>query len=243
MEKDKITNKEDTEALDSLDILYAKPKMSGMDKFKNFLYYNKFALIAGALAVVILAVLITQFATKASPDVSIMYTGRYYINPEAQTNIDLALKTVLTDDYNGDGKVTLQFINRTVKTADKQQQEQDESDEQLYNSFSAEDLSVFNTELMAGESVICFIDENLYKNITDKSRFVELKTLLGDTPEKSVDEYAVYLKDTTFASLCEELEALGEDTVVCIKRRVVTCDKEKYENNTDAFKKLFDYVG
>ena len=32
---------------------------------------------------------------------------------------------------------------------------------------------------------------------------------------------------------------VDKDTVVCIKRRVVTCDKEKYDNNTDAFKKLF----
>ena len=244
MENNELNNKnQDSEELDSLDILYGKPKMSKMDKFKNFIYYHKTMLLIGIAATVILGILIGQVATKSEPDISILYAGRYYIDPNSQESIDSALREILDGDYNGDGKLTIQFINRTIKTPGQHKQEQDESDELLYDSSSIEEMSMLNTELMAGESVICFIDENLYKNIENKERFVELQTLLGDTPENAVDEYAVYLKDTPFADICEEFKTLGKDTVVCIKRRVVTYDKEKYEYNTDAFKKLFAYEG
>ncbi len=244
MENNELNKKsQDTEELDSLDILYGKPKMSKSDKIKNFLYYNKTFLIIGIIAVAVLGILIGQVTSKSEPDISILYTGRYYIDPNSAENIDLTLKEIINKDYNGDGKLTIQFINRTIKTPGQHKQEQDESDELLYDSSSAEEIAMFNTELMAGESVICFIDENLYKTIENKDRFVELKSLLGNTPENALDDYAVYLKDTPFGNACEEFKSLGKDTVVCIKRRIVTYDKEVYEQNTDAFKILFAYEG
>lgn len=233
-------NRENPE-LDSLDILYGKPQMTKKDKFKNFLYYYKSAIILSVVVIIVLGVLIGQVVTKTDYDITVMYAGRYYINPGSYDSIDSALKEIIDTDYNGDGKLAIQIINRTIKTPDKQQQEEDESDEYLYDSTSSEEMTVFRTELMAGESVICFLDENLYKTIEDKERFLELSSALGKKPENAVDDYAIYLKDTPFANACEEFELLGDDTVVCIKKRIVTYDSEKYSYNLDAFKKLFEY--
>lgn len=234
-------NRENPE-LDSLDILYGKPQLTKKEKFKNFLYYYKSAIILCTVVIIVLGVLIGQVVTKTDPDISVMYAGRYYIDPHSYENIDAAIKSIVNTDYNGDGKIHIQFINKTIKTPDKQQQEEDESDEYLYDSTSAEELSMFRTELMAGESVICFLDENLYKTVEDKERFLELSSVLGKKPDGAIDDYAIYLKDTPFANACEEFETLGDDTVVCIKKRIVTYDSEEYSYNLDAFKKLFEYV-
>lgn len=240
MENDKTTPTNNTvEELDSLDILYAKPEMTKKDKLRNFLYYHKTVLVLGAVALIILGVLIGQVASKTDPDVTVLYAGRYYIDPTSYDAIENALKEFIVDDLNSDGQLSIRIISRTIKTPDKHKQEQDGSDEYLYNSTSVEELSVFRTELMAGESVICLIDENLYKTIEDKERFLELSSALGYTPENAEDEYAVYLKDTPLADACPELEALADDTLICIKRRIVTLDKEIYDNNLEAFKRLF----
>lgn len=244
MANDNQVNKKNGEnsELDSLDILYGKPQMTKKDKFKNFLYYYKSAIILCTVVLIVLGVLIGQVASKTDPDIYVMYSGRYYINPQSLTAIDTALKDIIATDFNKDGELYIQIINRTVKTPDKQQQEEDNSDEYLYDSSSQEDLSIFRTELMAGESVICFIDENLYKTIEDKSRFLELSSAIGTKPENAIDDYAIYLKDTPFASACEEFELLGNDTVICIKKRTVNQNKDKYSYNLEAFKKMFEYT-
>ena len=239
MENNYQKNENNAPEFDSLDILYGKNEMTKKEKIKNFLYYNKFTIAIVLVAAVIIGILVNQTVSRTNPDVTILYAGRYYIDPESSTQIKDAVGEVIGVDLNGDGKIFVQLIARTIKTADKQQQEQDESDELLYDSTSQEDLSMFRTELMAGESVICFIDENLYKTIDDKERFVDLSTLFGKTPESAIDDYAIYLKDIPLSQNCASLKTLGGDTVVCIKKRIVTMDQDVYNNNLEAFKKFF----
>ncbi len=241
MDNQNNNENEYTENLDSLDILYGKPTLTKKEKFKNFIYYYKTTIIICICVAAVLGVLIHQAASKTEPDITLLYTGRYYIDPSSYENIEAFFDELVGVDYNKDGEFKIRLVSRTIKTADKQQQEQDESDKLLYDSVSADDLSLFRTELLAGETIICFIDENLYKTIEDKERFMTLEKALGEKPEKAVDDYGIYLKDTPFGDATKEFKTLGDDTIVCIKKRIVSIDTEIYNNNLEAFKKMFDY--
>ena len=231
---------ENTEEYDSLERLYGKPKMSKQEKIKNFLYYNKVAIIVGAIIVVVLGVLIGQLVTKKTPDVYIMYAGRYYIDPKAYQGLDEFFVKYMNEDYNKDGEVFIEIINKTIKTYEQNKKEEEESNEELYMGNYSEELGVFQSEIAAGQSVILFIDTLLYENIKEQNRLMPLSDVLGYTPDGAMDEYGILLGNTPFANAIPEFKSMLDNTVVCIKRRVITCDQKVYNNNLDAFKKLFE---
>ncbi len=225
---------------DSLDILYSKPEMTKKEKFKNFLYYHKTTIIFVAVAIVVFALLIAQVVTKVEPDVYMMYAGRYYIDPKSYDSIQAAMVDRMGSDYNKDGEVMIEIINKTVKTNEMNEQQEEESGEQLYTGDMAEALSAFQTEIAAGESIILFLDVLLYENVMENGRLLPLEDALGYKPEGAIDDYGIYLKDTPFADACPEFESLHDNTIVCIKRRLITGDQKVYANNLEAFKKLFE---
>ena len=190
--------------------------------------------------VAFLAVMVGQVATKVEPDVYMMYAGRYYINPSSYDTIQKTVADLINSDYNNDGAVEVEIINKTIKTKEVNEKQEEESGEELYTGNMAEALSAFRTEIGAGQSVILFLDVLLYNDIVDEQRLMSLEDVLGYKPEGAIDDYGIYLKDTPFAEACEEFKSLGDTTIVCVKRRVLTCDKQIYQNNLDAFKKLFD---
>ena len=225
---------------DSLDVLYEKPKMSKKDRFKNFVYYNKATIIVIALAVTVLIILMGQVVTKVEPDVYVMYAGRFYLDPNSYESIQGVLTDRMGYDYNKDGKIKVEIISKTVKTKELNEQQKEEMGEELYTGNMAEALSAFRSEIAAGESVILFLDELLYEDVANEGRLLPLKDALGYKPEGAIDEYGIYLKDTPFADACPEFEGMLDNTVVCVKRRVLTCDEDVYQNNLKAFKKLFE---
>lgn len=224
---------------DSLDILYGKIEMTKKEKFKNFLHYHKSTIIFVAVTVVVFALLMAQVLSKTEPDVYMMYAGRFYIDPKAYDSIQEAMTERMGSDYNGDGKIHVEITNKTVKSYEVNEKQEEENGEELYTGDLAEELSIFRTEIAAGESIILFLDSFLYEDVADEGRLLPLEDALGYKPEGAIDDYGVYLKDTPFADACPEFESMLDNTVVCIKRRVMTVDEKTYKNNVEAFKKLF----
>lgn len=225
---------------DSLDILYGKTEMTKTEKFKNFIYYHKSTIIFAIVAIVVFGILMGQVMTKVEPDVYMMYAGRYYIDPKSYDSIQSTLIELMGNDYNGDGDVKIEIINKTVKTYETNEEQEDEMGEELYTGDMAEALSAFQTEIAAGESIILFLDVLLYENVMENERLLTLEEALGYKPEGAIDDYGIYLKDTPFAEACPEFKSMLDNTIVCVKRRVMTIDQKVYFNNLEAFKKLFE---
>ena len=233
------TEKKDGQEGGSIDILYEKKAMTKRERFSNFFYYYKTALIFSLIVIAVIIFLVIQVISKTEPDLYFLYSGRYYVDSSSYTNIQNTLSELINKDYNSDGKIYYELITKTVKTPQQAEKEQLQTDEYLYTGDLTEGLSSFRTEIMAGASIICFIDEQLYQSIADEGRLAKLSSVLGETPSLAIDEYGIYLKDTPFANACPELKKLSENTIVCIKKKIVTTDSEVYQNHLEAFKILF----
>lgn len=231
---------EQNEQNDGLDGLYGKIELTKKEKFKNFIYYHKIGIIVGVIIAVVLSILIGQMAGKVEPDVCFMYAGRYYVDPNSYQSIKGLFTDKINTDYNGDGEINIEIINKTIKTYEQNKKDEEESQEHLYTGDMAEALSAFQNEIAAGESVILFLDVLLYEDIRDAERLIPLSQALGYTPEGAMDEYGILLGKTPFANAVPEFKSMLDNTVVCVKRRIITCDKTTYDNNLNAFKKLFE---
>ena len=224
-----------------LDVLYEKPILTKKQKISNFIHYYKSAFIFATVAIVMIVFLTIQALGKTDPDLYVLYAGRYYLNGDSYSSINKTLTGIMNDDYNGDGTVYIEFISQTVKTREQAEKEQQESDEYLFTGDLAEGMESFRTEIMAGMSVICLLDEQLYDDIADEGRLTKLIDVLGYTPEGAKDDFGIYLKDTPFADACPEFTELSDTVIVCFKKRLVTNDSDDYINHLAAFRKLFNY--
>lgn len=90
--------------------------------FENIWYHYKWFIISGVLGAFVLTVVVGQCATKAKYDLSVVVC---FTQTEITDNqVELIKQGVIeyVEDYNGDGKVNLNFINCTFFENSKDQQ-------------------------------------------------------------------------------------------------------------------------
>lgn len=80
------------------------------EKWDNFWFQYKWHVIAVTAAVVVLAVLITQCATRKKYDIEVVYFS-YTAALDAQTEAMADYLSRYASDINGDGKVNVQVVN------------------------------------------------------------------------------------------------------------------------------------
>ena len=88
----------------------APPPLSPKERRKNWLYYHKWHLIIGAVALIIAADLIKNalHIGEILPDVQMAYVGRYVLPADALTVIEEQLSASCPDG-NGDGRSVVRF--------------------------------------------------------------------------------------------------------------------------------------
>lgn len=218
-----------------------------MEKFKkwldNYWYHYKWHTIVVVFFVSVAIIGITQMASKESYDCNLLYAGPAILNKDQTEGIEDAFAAVMPSDHNEDGKKSV-FINRFTILSDeqikeKQEEAEKENDALYYDPTQRTNvLSQIGTIFSVGEASICLMDEYVYNIYRSQDAFLSLEDLLGYKPEYARDSASVYLKDTPFGEYFDALDALPEDTILCIRKSAVFSDKSKKQANAQyAFEK------
>lgn len=223
-----------------------KPKL----KFSDYVYYYKWHAIIIIVALLTVTLATCQLIKNEKVDIYITYAGSHYYNPTDLNEARNAFVSVMSKDFNGDGKKSVEILNLTYLT-EKEWEEarsraQAESEALLY-PINGDSLQRLSNELLSGESYIFFLSYDLYKKNYDLGRFAELESVLGYKPDNMIDECAIYLKDTDFGKYFDYINVLPENTVICFKKLPQISflnkekDIEKYNNNVQMLKDILNF--
>ena len=189
---------------------------------------------------------------KESYDCNLIYAGPAILNKDQTEGIESAFAMIMPRDYNKDGKKTV-FTNRFTILSDEQiiekKEEAEKDNDTLYYDPTQRTNSIaqINTLFSVGEASICMMDEYVYNLYRSQGAFLALDEVLGYTPEYARDNTSVYLKDTPFAQYFDALDALPEDTILCVRKSAVFSDKskkkanEQYAFELDLFRAIIEF--
>lgn len=219
---------------------------------ENYWYHYKWTTIVVAFLLVVLGIGIFQMATKEEYDLNILYTGPAMLTAEQKRDLSTAFTSVMSGDFNEDGVESVLINDITIlsdeQIAEKEAEAKAESDSLYYDYKNREDaISRVSTLITTGETVICLMDEYMYKKYASQDAFLPLEDALGAKPEYALDDCSVYLSDTPFGQYFSACMALPADTILCIRKPSVISggNKEKAEAHynfaRETFKELFEF--
>lgn len=197
-------------------------------KFKNFIYHNKWWLGISTFFVLIAAFLVYDTLTTTKPDIKFMLlcndTELYYRIEDIGKYFDQ-----FTDDYNDDGEVCADILYIPISD------NEDTNSMGLYES----SLTKLSAEFQMGETMLVIADGNSAELIMPEETLVNLEELYPDNP--NVKDYGFYLKDTDFAELIGYSEGeMPDDVYIGIRKvtQTLTSEKEMQEHYDQAIETL-----
>ena len=215
-------------------------------KFDNFWYHYKFVLLIGIAVLVFVVFCVAQCASRVKGDVDIAYIGGQEFDSETHGDLQRALNEILGEDFNGDGRIHVEFTKFAYMT-----------DIQIENAraqgrpVSIEGVMTAQTqielEFAAGNIVIYFIDRDIYKQYAARiGLFMPLENSLGYIPEEAFDAYAVKLGSLQCWEYYMGLDNFPKETVLAVRDlRVSEEDNEKmlerYERSLAMFRRLVEF--
>ena len=214
------------------------------DFWANIWYRNKWAIIFGSIAVVMIIILCITLFNRAENDMKIMYAGpKYLVNDVPVMNEKLSQ---ICSDYDENGEVTIAFP--TVTYLNEKQREEvkkdifDAYERAKIDSANIDALNQFELQLMSGEVVIYLLDPELYE-LKAKNMCISLKDVLGHEVSSQIryDDNAIYFAKTDFAKYFSDFKALPADTVMCVAGKSVSVDEELLEDSKDFFKRIVEF--
>lgn len=202
------------------------------DRLSNFLHYNKWKIIIGALAMVFVVGIIISMTNRVNPDFKLILAGEIYVeNLEAAEE---SLKTLI--DVN---EPQVQHIPIS-----------DKLDPTVQPAFEQK-LSV---EIMAGNNDVFILDMNLYKRLVPFGIFAPLDDRLEELGVVSYNEHEhlvmsiqtedgeslpprLYGVDVSGSRILKEQGILGDSLIA-----VMTVSAENVENAVEYIKTLVESV-
>lgn len=215
----------------------------------NYWYHYKWHTIIGAFAVIVLAIMISQFATQEEYDLTLLYAGPYEFGSEEIDGVMAAAGTVLPSDVNGDGERTTELVMLGIMSAEQMTAYKEEHPNAVINTYLiSQELQKFDNLTLAGEYSVMLLDPYLYARIREADGFMPLSEVFGELPECAADEYSVRLCDTGMGAAFEVFGGLPEDTLVCLRRKSTLTAfmsqksaESRYEAYTEFFKAIVNY--
>ena len=234
-------------------------KSPWLTKLDNFWYHYKWHSLAALFAVIVIVTVIIQIASKPSYDIHIMYAGSHTLDRTSSTgDIPAYNSTVyafnkVCDDFNGDGKTSVDLLDLFVMTSDEIQDfAQNNADESINENLFLADRETLNSNLIYSEYFVCFLSEALffeYEEAHDGELFANISEF---TSEKFKDNYeyasenGIYLRSLDFYSI-PEIAKLPDDTVVCIRKFSEISslfgkgNEKQYENSAALLSSILSY--
>lgn len=242
------------------DAIYVPKTLS--EKISNYWYHFKWPTIIAGFFVLFAVFCLVQMITREKPDLYVMYTGPASLSPEGIVMIEDSFET-FDKDYNGDGKHTVSLLDIVALTDAQMEKLREESIKKAEASKNDEVIEFnkqnvrnarqrFSNEIMAGESVICLLDPNMYEMVRDSGAFMKLTEVFGDDfPADAFtvyDEYAIVLSSTDFGKNFAGVKELPHDTLICIRRPSIIGSimgkskaEAKHSYHLDIFKDILSY--
>lgn len=219
----------------------------------NFWYHHKWKVIVIGVFLFMGITLATQFFHKSNPDITILYAGPDYITANDNRKFCAALAGIM-DDYNGDGEKKVLLNDIIYMTGDQiraaRERAEAAGDEFAYNQqANAQTAEQFTYEIMAGDSLLCFLCEDQYETVRAADGFVPLAEIFEAVPDSAIDEYGIRLYDTPFAQYFTISHIFPEETIVAL-RRVTTLSQvrgqakmeKKLAWHRDLFSKIVNFT-
>ena len=191
------------------------------EKLKNFWYHYKWHSIVALVLVIALLVCTLQLCKKESYDTYILYAGSKSISRTAEGGDVAEIETVIsslkkvTDDFDGDGTVKVNFTNYFFLSANEAQNTENYNDALLAN-----DQKALSGALEHSEYYLVLISKSVYEQyhkVGEGELFADL------TSYKNINPSAEYYRDNAIllssvdASKLPGLSGLPEDTLICIR--------------------------
>ncbi len=214
----------------------------------NFWYHYKWQTIGIVFAAFVLLVCVLQMCGKESVDVYVMYAGEdTFTDGEKLGNIKSALKSVLPEDCNGDGKKYVEWVPNYVLSDDDVKKITEDGGE-VNASLLSENNKRFRNLVLAGEYFVCFLSPYAYETVKEADGFMPLAEILDKVPESAIDEYGILLKDTEFGSYYPGVSDLPDDTILCLRRKGSLgallrkkSNEKNYENSLVLFRAIVNF--
>jgi len=227
------------------------PQKKGFIPFiENFWYHYKLATIMVVAALIVVGVGVYQYVTRVTPDIYVMCSGPfYYDNTQPLMKV---FEGVMNEDYNGDGEKVVNILHTVRYNADQiaiLEAEAEAAGEEFNfdHAFNAQEYERFQSEIMAGESIICIMDPTLYAEVADNGVFMDLEEALGYVPDEAADDCAIYIRELKFGKYHRVFKDMPEDTVIAI-RSVTAMQKmkgkkaaESHKNHLEVFRNIVEF--
>ena len=204
--------------------------------------YYKWPIFFGVVLVSAIIFAISQAASNANPDLSMMYVGPFYMSPAEQDKLGETVALLSGEaegDYNQDGRFRYNFLDLTISHLRDQ-----EGIEYTYDDQNAA-YTRFQTEMRAGDTVLYFLEPYFYRIALSEGIIAPLSEL-GIDPSLSYDGYGIPIGNLD----CYELDGFSQmpaEAVVCIRRSpqadAVSYGRtqESWEYHKDLFVKMTRY--
>lgn len=191
----------------------------------NFWYHYKWVVIIVVFFLIVGIVLTVQLVTRQNYDAYVMYLGDASIPDTQYQDILDSLKRA-AGDYNGDGKIAVNFA-KTPYITDK--------DNEMADSINSAAVNFMST-MIVQPYYLYLINAEVYELYKDSDIFIPLLDVVEDIPSDWLyDEKAVYFDRTDFARNNAGVDNLGVDTLLVIKNIPYTSSKSTYQSEKDAF--------
>ena len=222
-------------------------------RLDNFWYHYKWIVLITAFFAAAVIIMLVQFFAKDSYDAVILYTGPELPSANETRDIENAIESVMSEDYDGDGdrKISLNplFLLTDEQLEDKKYTVDEEGNTVYINtSEMVNTRQQFTTQIFVGESLICLLDPNWYELAHAQDAFLPLSEIFSAVPDCAYDECSLYLKDTEFGQYFTAMKALPEDTLLCFRRMPSSSalknekkEAERYEFNKRLFKDIVEF--
>lgn len=212
----------------------------GSSKLSSFWFYYKWHIIIAVLALAVIAVCTVQACSREKEDMSIVYAGSAYIDGSKYDEITKLLSSVLPEDIDGDGKKNVSFVKYQIYSNEEIKELQGNGSA-VDTARNSSNYSSFTTYMMTGDSSVCFLSKDIYESLRDNGRLRVLSEVFGEAPSNAYDEYAVRLSDTDLYKYNSAVQAMGEDTFICVALKTVNKNEKNYASEVNMFKAIVNY--
>ena len=219
-----------------------------MKWLENYWYHYKWHTLIVAFFVVMLTVMGVQMCSRDDNDIYIIYAGPKILSDSERNEITDAFQQIMSKDYDGDGKKSVDFMDLILMNHDQLKQAYaDGANQYFLNEGTVEQAQeTLSVQAMAGDYVIFLIDKEWYTNLHNASAFVpftELEALGITSPEgaKKYDDCSYYLNSLDFSKFFSCVDKLPDDTLFCVRRMSTAASIKGQESTNRAYDRHMDY--
>ncbi len=206
-----------------------KIKPSFKEKCQNIWYHSKWTILISSFFAVAIIMLTLQAINAEKYDTTVMLCSFDYYQQESLDNIESKLVDYI-EDIDGDGKKNVSvyqaFYNETPDSVD-------------YMGIESAMQARIMAEIANGENCLFIIEKGLLDDLSQKGVFLDLRETLSIEEENAV--YGVSIKDSRLLAY-DDFEKTREDYYLAIRVYKEGTDKELYNAQLDALKKIYSEI-